>query len=148
MTRPRAAGRAGRRIGALLFSGGLLAACGDPVAPGEPTFRLEQREVFGAPHVPTLVEGLDRAIRITGLLIAPGTEYTVQGELKVLAPRELEVELTATATSAGLPYLKESYYVGTIERLSRGEYTLRVFHIIAATPADTVMTFNNIVRVR
>lgn len=125
-----------------------LAACGEPTQPGEPTFRIQHQVVFGLRHLPTTAEGGSRSIRFTGLFFLPTAGHTVTSALKVLAPRVLEVELTAVPTVPVVPSPTQNYYIGTIGQLGRGSYTLRVYHIVASTPSDTLLTFDAPVRVR
>ena len=100
-----------------------------------------------ATHPPAAVSRR-HAVFVKGLIDAPNSGFGVFGALRVAGPRAIDLEVTAAQVKEGIPALVRTYYEGNIENLGRGEYTVRVVHILLREKPDTTIALDTTVTVR
>lgn len=128
---------------------GLLAGCGAPTEPTLDDVQLDfyTKVVFGLPSLATRATPGPDEILIEGILLAPNSGYTIGGTVASV-PGRLDVFVTARKADPGLPYATQNYYAATLLRLRRGEYPLRVLHVVERERMDTTVVLNRTISVR
>ena len=115
----------------LLALGGLLASCGMPTGPIQPTLEFTAEILFGIPTLATRLEGQEGGVDVSGVFQTPTGDYTLDGMLESPGGRRLILQIRATKDRTGAPPFRvQNYYVGRIRNLPRGEYDLQVFETL------------------
>jgi hypothetical protein len=125
----------------------LLGACSSPTEPSDVRLAFFTKVVFGLPTLATIATPGAGTIEVEGVLLAPHTSYDLSGDATPAVGR-LDVAITARKAGTGLPYPTQNYYAVTLSSLRRGDYAVRVMHVVEREQMDTTVVFNKTVTVR
>lgn len=132
----------------LLVLGGLLASCGSPTGPIQPTLQFTAEILFGIPTLATRIEGQPGGVDVSGVFQTPTGDYTLEGMLESPGGRRLILQIRATKDQVGAPPFRvQNYYVARIRNLPRGEYELQVIETLNDSLPQSELAYHATFRV-